>query len=210
VPSSISATEQQLLGRIGGYKSWANTEDRTTRTAPGRAAFLARFDDAADPEAARKAYFAELSLKAARAQPRRRPGAQRAEWLEEYDRVRAIPLKPVVLPPVPGAWRKPVSEFLSPGSSKRNSDTRTCGVLRFGRKNGDRTFIYRMKCGQRTCASCRQKVIAAKVDPLPERLYALEIERESWPHVLTVASADGAPAVPLATTPAFRSTPRGS
>ena len=67
-----SSTEQQLLGRIGGYKSWANTEDRTARTAPGRAAFLARFEDAPDPEAAKRAYFAELSLKAARARRRKK------------------------------------------------------------------------------------------------------------------------------------------
>jgi hypothetical protein len=65
-------TERKLLGRIGGYKSWANTEDRTARTAPGRAAFLARFDDAPDPEAAKRAYFAELSLKAARARQRKK------------------------------------------------------------------------------------------------------------------------------------------
>jgi hypothetical protein len=43
---SITSNEQKMLGSIGGYKSWANTTDRTARTAPGRAAFLARFDDA--------------------------------------------------------------------------------------------------------------------------------------------------------------------
>jgi hypothetical protein len=68
----VSSTEQQLLGRIGGYKSWANTEDRAARTAPGRAAFLARFADAPDPEAAKRQYFAELSLKAARARRRKK------------------------------------------------------------------------------------------------------------------------------------------
>jgi len=69
---SPSPNERVLLGRIGGYKSWANTEDRTARTAPGRAAFLARFADAPDPEAAKRAYFAELSLKAARARSRKK------------------------------------------------------------------------------------------------------------------------------------------
>ncbi len=68
----MSSTEQQLLGRIGGYKSWANTTDRTARTAPGREAFLARFADAPDPEAAKRQYFSELSLKAARARARKR------------------------------------------------------------------------------------------------------------------------------------------
>lgn len=66
------STERKLLGSVGGYKSWANTEDRTARTAPGRAAFLARFEEYPDPEAARKAYFAELSLKAARARARKK------------------------------------------------------------------------------------------------------------------------------------------
>ncbi len=63
----VSSSEQRLLGRIGGYKSWANTEDRTARTAPGRKAFLSRLADAPDPEAAKRAYFAELSVKAQRA-----------------------------------------------------------------------------------------------------------------------------------------------
>jgi hypothetical protein len=60
-------TEQQLLGRIGAYKSWARTTDRAARTAPARKAFNARFEDAADPEAARKAYFHRLALASVRA-----------------------------------------------------------------------------------------------------------------------------------------------
>lgn len=118
--------------------------------------------------------------------------ARREEHLEEYDRIRSIPLKPIKLPPVPGRWTRSLgitsggattemSESLYGGSPKRNSDTRTCGVLRFGRKNGESTFVYRVKCGQRTCAECRPKVIAAKVDPLPDEMYALEVEREAWP-----------------------------
>jgi hypothetical protein len=74
-------------GRIGAHASWANTEDPSARTAPGRAAFLARFEDEVDPdrvlpeaerlrraESARKAYFARLALKSAKVR-RQRKGA---------------------------------------------------------------------------------------------------------------------------------------
>jgi hypothetical protein len=61
------STERSLAGRVGAYESWARTEDRSARTAPARAAFLARFEDAPDPEAARKAYFNRLALASAKA-----------------------------------------------------------------------------------------------------------------------------------------------
>jgi hypothetical protein len=61
-----------LLGRIGAFESWARTKDRSARTAPGRAKFLARFEHYADPEAARKAYFRRLALRSAEAR-RKRP-----------------------------------------------------------------------------------------------------------------------------------------
>jgi len=61
---------------VGGYTKWAKTSDRSEATAPARQAFLDRFEREADPEgklspklraeraeAARKAYFARLSLK---------------------------------------------------------------------------------------------------------------------------------------------------
>ncbi len=75
IPSELS-----LAGRIGAHRSWAITEDRTARTAPGREAFNRRFEDEVDPdrlldpaeravrvEHARKAYFASLALKSAQA-----------------------------------------------------------------------------------------------------------------------------------------------
>lgn len=78
-----TSSERRQIGRIGGYISWANTEDRTGRTQPGRDAFLRRFEDQVDPEgrlspqerarraeAAKKAYFAALALKSARARRR--------------------------------------------------------------------------------------------------------------------------------------------
>lgn len=69
-----------LAGRLGAHTSWANTTDRTARTAPGTQAFLDRFEREVDPDGvldpqergiraqhARKAYFLRLSLKAAEA-----------------------------------------------------------------------------------------------------------------------------------------------
>ena len=82
---------RQRIGRYGGLKSWANTTDRSARTAPGRNAgpasidwHLARLDpqrfaDASEDdrrkaaEAARKAYYADLAMKSAAA--RRARGA---------------------------------------------------------------------------------------------------------------------------------------
>jgi hypothetical protein len=60
-------TDLSAWGRIGAEESWAQTEDRPARTAPARAAFMARFDEYPDPEAARRAYFRRLALKSAKA-----------------------------------------------------------------------------------------------------------------------------------------------
>jgi len=83
-------TSRQLNGRYGGFKSWANTPDRTARTAPARRRSPSsieyhlerldpeRFADASDPqrlaaaEAARRAYFASLAMMSAAS--RRRGG----------------------------------------------------------------------------------------------------------------------------------------
>lgn len=64
------------IGRLGAHVSWANTTDRTARTAPARKAFEQRFLDEAggDPVRAghlRKAYFQRLALKSAQARQRR-------------------------------------------------------------------------------------------------------------------------------------------
>jgi hypothetical protein len=65
-----------LRGRFGGHASWANTLDRSARTAPARAALEAKFLAEADgdpvrAESFRKAYYAKLALKSAQA--RRKP-----------------------------------------------------------------------------------------------------------------------------------------
>jgi hypothetical protein len=85
----LSPAERALLGRIGAYALHARHDPRET-TRKAREAFLARFLDQVDPdrtlpeperlrraEAARKAHFARLALKSARAR-RTRAGTARA------------------------------------------------------------------------------------------------------------------------------------
>lgn len=87
----LPASERRLRAQLAAHTSWANTTDRTRRTAPGRAAAMERFYDEVDPEralppdererranSARKAYFAGLALKSAQAR-RRKAAANRRE-----------------------------------------------------------------------------------------------------------------------------------
>lgn len=73
----MSTPEQRsLAAQIAVHTSWANTKDRTSRTAPARQAFVDRFERQVDPngemdpiarakaaENARKAFYLALSLK---------------------------------------------------------------------------------------------------------------------------------------------------
>jgi hypothetical protein len=74
-------------GYIGAHNSWARTDDRAARTAPGRNAAFARFEREVDPDGTldpderhrrarhlQKAYMARLSLKAAQARRTRVAG----------------------------------------------------------------------------------------------------------------------------------------
>jgi hypothetical protein len=68
-----------LAGSIGGHQSWANTQDRTARTAPARAALDKKFLDEADGDPVRAAhlravYFKRLALKSAQARRARKAG----------------------------------------------------------------------------------------------------------------------------------------
>jgi hypothetical protein len=85
----MSTPEQRrLAAQIAVHTSWANTKDRTARTAPATAAFMRRFEKQVDPEgvmdpqtrakaaeSARRAYFLALALKSANARRRRRNNA---------------------------------------------------------------------------------------------------------------------------------------
>lgn len=70
--SSADARERSLVASIAAETSWANTSNRTARTAPARAALDAKFLEQAggDPVRAahlRKAHFKRLALKSAQA-----------------------------------------------------------------------------------------------------------------------------------------------
>ncbi len=78
--AAMSPAERTLRAQIGAHESWSRTPDRSARTAPARAAALARFEALVDPdgvlpeaerhrraEHARKAYFLKLALKSAQA-----------------------------------------------------------------------------------------------------------------------------------------------
>ena len=76
----MSPSERMLRSRIAAHASWARTADPSARTKAARDKALERFEDQVDPdrmlpederarraEHARKAYFASLALKSARA-----------------------------------------------------------------------------------------------------------------------------------------------
>lgn len=84
------STHRQTIGRYGGLKSWANTVDRSARTRPARRRspgsvdywldkLGSEFDNATEAQrlaaadAAKRAYFAELSMKSAKARRREVP-----------------------------------------------------------------------------------------------------------------------------------------
>jgi hypothetical protein len=82
---TLTPAERRLRSQIGAHESWARTENRSARTLPARMAFLAKFECQVDPtnellpterakraESARKAFYAELALKSARARRRRK------------------------------------------------------------------------------------------------------------------------------------------
>ena len=84
----ISARQRSVIGRAAVEKSWAFTADRAARTQPARDAFARRFEHEVDPhsvlepdertrrpEHARRAYFASLSAKSARARRMKRRAA---------------------------------------------------------------------------------------------------------------------------------------
>lgn len=78
------ASERSLRARMAAHRRWQHTDDPAAATAPARAAFHDRFERDVDPHGelptderarraqhARKAYFAELARKSARARRRR-------------------------------------------------------------------------------------------------------------------------------------------
>ncbi len=93
-------SDRHLIARLAAHVSWANTANRTARTAPARDAFLAKFEDQVDPRRelspqerarraahARKAYFAGLALKSAQA---RRGASSRRQAVGELQEAAAL------------------------------------------------------------------------------------------------------------------------
>jgi hypothetical protein len=81
----LTPQQRRRRARIAAHASWANTSDRTARTAPGTKAFMQRFEHQVDPERllpeevratmakhARTAYMLQLAERSAAAR-RRRP-----------------------------------------------------------------------------------------------------------------------------------------
>jgi hypothetical protein len=77
---TLTPEQRSLRARLAVHESWARTRDPAGRTAAARRAFLDRFERQVDPsrelplderarraEHARKAYFASLALKSAKA-----------------------------------------------------------------------------------------------------------------------------------------------
>lgn len=91
----MSYQDRVLAARIAAHESWAHTPDRAARTAPARAALMAKFEAEVDPdgklspverairaEHARKAHFARLALKSAQSRRKSRTLAAAADSAE--------------------------------------------------------------------------------------------------------------------------------
>jgi len=82
-----SEAERALVARMAAHSSWANTENRSARTAPARRALDAKFLAAAEgdlirAEHHRKAHFARLALKSIAARRKSREQAEAAQVAE--------------------------------------------------------------------------------------------------------------------------------
>lgn len=76
-------SERRLVASIAAHESWAKTPDRSTRTAPARAALEKKFLDLADGDPVRadhlrKAYFQRLALKSAQSRRKAREASEAA------------------------------------------------------------------------------------------------------------------------------------
>lgn len=83
----MEANERKLIAQVSAHVSWANTENRSARTAPARAALDAKFlaEAGGDPVRAahyRKAYFCKLALKSAQSRRRARENTEAADAAE--------------------------------------------------------------------------------------------------------------------------------
>jgi hypothetical protein len=88
-------TLRRLRSSIAANERWSRVADRSAATAPGRAAFMARFERQVDPDNklspderakraqnAMKAYFSSLALKSAKARAKVTDGVREAAEVE--------------------------------------------------------------------------------------------------------------------------------
>lgn len=85
--ASSQTDDRRLIAQIAAHTSWANTDDRASRTAPARRALEQKFLEAAggDPkraESLRRAHFKRLALKSAQSRRRAREATAAAESAE--------------------------------------------------------------------------------------------------------------------------------
>jgi hypothetical protein len=85
--TGLTPAEKSLRGAIASHISWANTENRSERTAHGRKAFEDKFLAEADgdserAEHLRKAYFAQLALKSAKSRRLAKEARAQADVLD--------------------------------------------------------------------------------------------------------------------------------
>ena len=83
----LTDSERRMRSQIAAHTSWANTDDRTARTAAARAALDAKFlaEAGGDPVRAthlRKAYFQRLALKSAQSRRKAREALEVARAAE--------------------------------------------------------------------------------------------------------------------------------
>lgn len=89
---TMTPSERKMRARVAAHTSWANTADRTERTAAGRRAMDEKFEREVDPdgtlapeerarraESARKAHFARLALLSAEARRRKKADSASGE-----------------------------------------------------------------------------------------------------------------------------------
>ena len=84
---SVPQSERALSASIAAHSSWANTENRSVRTAPARRALDEKFlaeagGDPARAEHLRKAHFQRLALKSAQSRRRAREATAAAQAAE--------------------------------------------------------------------------------------------------------------------------------
>ena len=83
----LTDSQRVLRGQIAANTRWGRTRDRTAATAPGRRAFIEKFEREADPDGTlnpaeraklaenlRRAYYQKLAFRSARARQRAKEG----------------------------------------------------------------------------------------------------------------------------------------